>query len=207
MGEQEQWDSRYGESAALWSGAPNGALVAEVSGLAPGRVLDVGCGEGADAIWLARRGWQVTALDVSAVAVERAQQHARAAGVDISWVRAGLTEADLGTFDLVSAMYPALLKTPDDAAEQALLRAVAPGGLLLLVHHAGMDTHQHDHETTFDPKDYVWPAMVRAHLGDGWEIEVDEQRPRVVPESGAGARHVDDVILRARRISPPSDPR
>ena len=116
--------------------------MAEVAGLTPGRVLDVGCGEGADAVWLARGGWDVTALEVSGVALERAAGHARDAGVTVRWVHAGLAEAALppASFDLVSAQYPALLRTPDAAAERALLAAVAPGGVLLLVHHAGMDT-------------------------------------------------------------------
>lgn len=198
---QAQWDSRYAEQERLWSGNPNGALVAEVEGLSPGRVLDVGCGEGADAIWLARRGWDVTALDVSSVALERAQQHAREAGVEIRWVHAGLAEAELppASFDLVSAQYPALLRTPDAVAERALLAAVAPGGLLLLVHHAGMETHE-PHDGGFDPADYVFPQMVADQLDDTWELEVFEQRPRVIPESGAGAHHRDDVVLRARRL-------
>jgi 2-polyprenyl-3-methyl-5-hydroxy-6-metoxy-1,4-benzoquinol methylase len=77
---QAKWDKRYAEREQLWSGQPNGALVAEVAGLTPGRVLDVGCGEGADAVWLARGGWEVTALDVSGLALERAARHARDAG-------------------------------------------------------------------------------------------------------------------------------
>jgi SAM-dependent methyltransferase len=196
-----EWDTRYSEGERLWSGRPNGALVVEVADLPPGRVLDVGCGEGADAVWLAGRGWRVTALEVSGVALARAAGHARDAGVAIDWVHAGLAEAALppGSFDLVSAQYPALLRTPDAAAERALLAAVAPGGLLLLVHHAGMDT-QPVHEGGFDPADYVWPAMIAALLDDDWQVEVDEQRPRIVPEGGAGAHHVDDVVLRARRL-------
>ena len=98
---------------------------------------------------------------------------------------------------LVSAQYPALLRTPDAAAERALLAAVAPGGVLLLVHHAGMQTHAHDNG--FDPADYVWPAMVSALLDDDWQLEVDEQRPRIAPAAGAGAHPVDDLVLRARR--------
>ncbi|MEU8764214.1 class I SAM-dependent methyltransferase [Streptomyces sp. NPDC048659] len=196
-----EWDGRYADRQQLWSGRPNGALVAEVAGLAPGRVLDVGCGEGADAVWLARGGWDVTALEVSGVALERAAGHARDAGVDVRWVHAGLTEAALppASFDLVSAQYPALPRTPDASAERALLAAVAPGGVLLLVHHAGMETRE-AHESGFDPADYVWPAMVAALLTDDWKVEVDEQRPRVVPEGGAGAHHADDVVLRARRL-------
>jgi len=198
---QAEWDLRYADREQLWSGQPNGALVAEVAGLTPGRVLDVGCGEGADAVWLAHGGWDVTALEVSGVALERAARHAREAGVVVRWVHAGLAEAGLApaSFDLVSAQYPALLRSPDAAAERALLAAVAPGGVLLLVHHAGMDTHEAD-ESGFDPAAYVWPSMVGALLDDGWQVELDEARPRVAPDGGAGAHHTDDLVLRARRL-------
>ncbi|MFG2899951.1 class I SAM-dependent methyltransferase [Streptomyces zaomyceticus] len=196
-----EWDNRYADRQQLWSGRPNGALVTEVAGLTPGRVLDVGCGEGADAVWLARGGWDVTALEVSGVALERAAGHARDAGVAVRWVHATLTDAALppASFDLVSAQYPALLRTPDSAAERALIEAVAVGGVLLLVHHAGMDTRQPD-ESGFDPADYVWPSMVTDLLGDDWVVEVDERRARLVPDGGAGAHHADDLVLRARRL-------
>lgn len=77
----ELWDERYRESTRIWSGNPNTALVREVEGLTPGRALDLGCGEGADAVWLARWGWRVTATDISRVALERAAEHAAEAGV------------------------------------------------------------------------------------------------------------------------------
>ncbi|MEH0529821.1 class I SAM-dependent methyltransferase [Streptomyces stelliscabiei] len=163
-------------------------------------MLDVGCGEGADAVWLARQAGG-TALEVSGVALERAAGHARDAGLTVRWVHAELTGAALppASFDLVSAQYPACCAHPDAAAERALLAAVAPGGVLLLVHHAGMDT-QEPHEGGFDPADYVWPSMVADLLDDDWVVEVDEQRPRVAPEGGAGAHHTDDVVLRVRRL-------
>ena len=198
---QAEWDRRYGDGQQLWSGRPNGALVAEVADLAPGRALDVGCGEGADAVWLAQAGWEVTGLEVSGVALERAAEHAEHAGVAIRWVHAELARAGFasGSFDLVSAQYPALLRTPDAASERALLDVVAPGGVLLLVHHAGMQTRE-AHDGSFDPADYVWPSMVAERLDQDWEIELDEQRPRIVPEGGAGSHHADDLVLRARRL-------
>jgi SAM-dependent methyltransferase len=226
---QAHWDKRYSEQDQMWSGKPNGTLLAEVAGLTPGRALDVGCGEGADAIWLAGLGWDVTALEVSGVALERATRHAAEAGVAVHWVHAGMVEAALppASFDLVSAQYPVLPRTPDAVAEKALLDAVAPGGVLLFVHHADME-HRHDHghdhghhhddgdehgedsgdghgsdagdEKPFDPADYVWPTNLAAVLGDDWVVEVDERRPRIAPESGAGAGHTDDLVLRARRL-------
>jgi SAM-dependent methyltransferase len=195
-----EWDERYSASERVWSGEPNGTLVAEVAGSTPDRVLDVGCGEGGDAVWLARQGWSVTALDVSAVALDRAAAHARDAGVEIAWVHSGLVEADLpaGSFDLVSLQYPALLRTPDRDAERALLAAVAPGGVLLVVHHADVDRAD-ALSRGFDPEDYVGHQDVVDALGDDWQIEADERRARAVPTSGQGHHHVDEV-LRAVRL-------
>lgn len=81
------WDERYWQEDQLFSGRPNGALVAEVAGMAPGRALDVGCGEGGDTAWLVEHGWRVTALDVSRVALDRAKRSVGAAAATIEWVR------------------------------------------------------------------------------------------------------------------------
>jgi SAM-dependent methyltransferase len=195
-----EWDERYASAEQVWSGRPNGALVAEVAGLRPGRALDVGCGEGADVVWLAQQGWDVTGLDVSQVALDRAAMHARQAGASVRWVHADLVQAQLpaGAFDLVSAQYPALLRTPGDDAERALLAAVAPGGTLLVVHHADIDPEEAK-ARGFDPADYVGPADVAALLDDGWRVEVDEKRSRDIA-GGAGAHHTHDLVLRARRL-------
>ena len=197
----EFWDQRYAGRETLWSGQPNAALVAETRDLRPGRALDVGCGEGADALWLAAAGWTVTALDVSRVALERAARQAELAGnVLVRWLQSGLVEAALpsGTFDLVSAQYPALLRTPGNDAERALLDAVAPGGVLLVVHHP-TPTAEEAAAHGFDAALYVSPAQVAALLNENWQIEVDETRPRHVA-TGAGAHHTQDVVLRARRL-------
>jgi SAM-dependent methyltransferase len=197
-GDDVDWDGMYADSEQVWSGEPNGALVAEVATLPPGRALDVGCGEGADAVWLARRGWAVTALDVARSALDRGRRAARQAGVEVRWLHAGLLDAPLSgeTFDLVSALYPALRTTPDGAAVRALLALVAPGGTLLVVHHDVDPEHAGEHG--FDPADYVSPADVAAALDGSWVVEADERRPRRV-SGGAGAGHTHDLVVRARR--------
>jgi len=197
---QRAWDERYADRERVWSGQPNSTLITEIHDLRPGRVLDVGCGEGADAVWLAENEWDVTALDVSRVALDRAEHHAQLRGVRVNWLHAGLVEAALapGSFDLVSAQYPALLRTADSAAERALIGAVAPGGVLLVVHHPA-PTAAEAAAHGFHPDDYVGPGDVAALLDPGWVIEVDETRPRHVA-TGAGAHHTEDVVLRARRL-------
>lgn len=204
-GTPADWDERYSASNRIWSGAPNGALTTETAQETPGRALDVGCGEGADAVWLALHGWQVTGLDVSAVALSRAREAAKEAGVEIEWIHAGLVEADLqaGTFDLVSAHYPALPKTPGQNTERTLLGLVAPGGSLLVVYHADMDA-QHAKDLGIDPEDYIWLNDVVAALDDNWHVEVNERRPRHIP-AGGDTRHTEDLVLRARRASPGAD--
>lgn len=200
LDEASEWDERYVASERVWSGRPNSVLVSEVASLEPGRALDIGCGEGADAVWLAQHGWDVTGLDVSGVALERAQAHALEAGAEVGWVHSGLVEAELPVagFDLVSAQYPSLRRTADAVAERALLSAVAPGGVLLVVHHAHW-AEQPVREDGFDPADYVGPSDVAAVLDDDWIVEVDDVRPRDLRD-GAGARHKEDVVLRARRL-------
>jgi SAM-dependent methyltransferase len=199
--QQPDWEAAYAGESPVWSGRPNQALVAEVAGLTPGRALDVGCGEGADAVWLASRGWRVTGIDVAQVALQRARAAADSAGVQVNWVASGLVElADRDApFDLVTAFYPALRRSASDDAEAALLGAVAPGGTLLVVHHADIDREvalSHG----FDPEHYVGHDHVVSALGDGWEIERDEVRERD-PVEGPGAHHHRDLVLRARRLT------
>jgi SAM-dependent methyltransferase len=202
----ETWDAFYdrnGDGLPLWSGQPNGSLVAEVADLEPGTALDVGCGEGADAIWLAQRGWTVTALDPSAVALDRAASAAAQAEVTVAWMHGGLVETagELETFDLVSLQYGVLPLDTEATAVRLLCRAVAPGGTLLVVHHE-LDL-AHDGHGSFAPADHLVPDDVAAHLGGDWRIETHErrQRPGVLPPR---ARHIRDIVLRARRLRRPT---
>ena len=194
------WDERYSAAGQIWSGEPNSSLVAEVADLEPGTALDVGCGEGADAIWLAGLGWQVTAIDVTDVALRRARAAADQAQVEVRWLQTPLLDAALppGGHDLVSAQYPALLRTATHDVERALLAAVAPHGHLIVVHHADIDVEEAKSHG-FDPSDYVLPADVGALLDRDWTVIVDERRPRHV-SSGAGAGHSHDLVLHATRV-------
>ncbi len=139
------------------------------------------------------------------MALERAALHAEQADANVQWVHAGLLDAPLPpeTFDLVSAQYPALLRTEGHDAELKLLASVAPGGLLLVVHHGDIDTAQAKAHG-FDPADYVKPSDVAALLDMNWHVEVDETRPRHL-STGAGAHHTHDVILRARHLDSQGD--
>ena len=202
LGDQAaMWDARYQEKdGAMWSGRPNGRLVAEVSGLAPGRALDVGCGEGADAIWLAGQGWEVTAVDVSSVAVDRARDAAARAGVTVEWLAGDALALALpeGAFDLVSLQYPALPKAAGDAAVRRLLATVRPGGLLLAVYHDLDDEHRERmREHGADPDDFVGVDDLARLVADGFDVETNEVVPRIDPPPDA--RHIADVVLRARR--------
>ena len=213
------WDEMYADRAAVWSGEPNHALTVEAGGLRPGRALDVGCGEGADAVWLAWRGWDVVGVDPSGVALDRARAAAHDAGVSVTWRHGTLAGADLpeGGFDLVSACYAVLEKQTRPV--ERLTSLVAPGGTLLVVHHdlsaaPDHDGHGHAHagaahdaegaagagevDPRFDPDALLLPADVVVLLGDDWQVLGPERRDRVV-SGGSGAHHVADLVVRATR--------
>jgi SAM-dependent methyltransferase len=196
-----RWDARYRQrDGAMWSGRPNGRLVAEVGSLPPGRALDVGCGEGADATWLAQRGWSVTAIDISEVAVGRAREASRSAGASVAWICGDVLQTQLpaGPFDLVSMQYPALPKAAGEAAVRRLLDTVRPGGLLLAVYHDLDDEHlEHMKSRGVDPEDYVGAEDLCRLLGDDFTIELHAVEPRIDPPPGTP--HIADVVLRARR--------
>jgi len=184
----------------MWSGRPNGRLVAEVAGLTPGRALDVGCGEGADAIWLTGQGWTVTALDISDVALHRGRHAADPAAAAVQWVVGDALQTPFrpGSFDLVSMQYPALPKAAGEEAARILLATVRPGGSLLAVYHDLDDEHRsHMKSRGVDPEDYVGADDLLQLLADAFTLERQAVEPRIDPPPGTP--HVGDVVVRARR--------
>ena len=213
---QEFWDERYRSAEKVWSGQPNPQLVTQTADLAPGEALDVGSGEGADAIWLARHGWTVTAVDVSAVALERAAGYAAAAGDEaagrITWRREDLRSSDPGSwdpgswdlgpqrFDLVSAQFMYLPGAELESLHRRLAAAVRPGGTLLVVGHHPDDLHANVGRK--GSADMFWSAKeLAAAVLDPGEFEV-----LVAADIGRSATDVDerpvtvkDTVLRASR--------
>lgn len=191
------WEERYRDSDRVWSGNPNPLLVRETETLTPGTALDLGCGEGADAVWLATRGWRVTGADISETALARAAAHAEEAGVAdrVAWERheLGVTFPE-GEFDLVSAQF---LQSPvaldQDGVLSAAARAVAVGGTLLVVMHATWPTWMteppFDHE--FPTLDGVLAALA---LPDTWRVETLEAVERSIPSpEGEPGTRTDNV--------------
>jgi SAM-dependent methyltransferase len=204
MFSQQTWDARYAESDRIWSGRPNPRLVEHVTGVPAGDALDVGAGEGADAVWLAGRGWRVTALDVSEVALERTTAHAREAGVGdrVTTRHHDILGADAlpGEFDLVSSQYlhpPVHLR---EAIVQRLAAAVRPGGLLLVVGHHPDDLatglrRGHGHAELLFTPDQVVAALSAAD----WDIRVADAPTRTVDGPDGPVTVTDTVVLAARR--------
>ena len=194
--DEASWEERYGAAPALWSGRPNPQLVAEATGLTPGRALDAGSGEGGDALWLAGRGWRVTAVDFSTVALARAAAQADRVGVEVDWVHADLTrrEPPAGAFDLVSAQYLHLPPHDRDPVFARLAAAVAPGGSLLVVGHVASELH------TGSPETFFTAGQVAATLDPAaWDVVVCEDRPRTASGPAGHELPVADTVLRVRR--------
>lgn len=135
--DSSEWDERYAGTELVWTAEPNRFVVEELQALPPGRALDVGAGEGRNAIWLAHRGWQVTAVDFSAVGLEKGLRLAESSHVAVDWVHADLREyqPDESAFDLVLVAYLQLREVDLDGVLRRAAAALAPGGVLLVVGH------------------------------------------------------------------------
>jgi SAM-dependent methyltransferase len=200
------WDARYSSAHSLWSGNPNRQLVAEAAGLAPGTALDAGAGEGADAIWLAERGWQVTAVDVSGVALGRAADHAAKAGDEVAarirWQREDLRDwtPPERAYDLVTSQYLHLPGTLRSTLLARLAAAVRDGGTLLIVGHHPMDLETTLQRPNHPELMFTGNDLVSEIGGDGWEIvtNVAAERETTDPDGRPVTAH--DTVFRARRV-------
>ena len=206
--ERPAWEERY-SGDKVWSGRVNVQLAAEAPSLPPGRAMDIGCGEGGDAIWLASQGWEVTAVDFADAALARTTQHAEEAGVAerIETRRIDVRSFDAAgeTWDLVTSHF---FHLPDGGMPDVVRRlasAVAPGGTLLVVGHHPEDLAtglRHGHTTFMFTADELLAALPDC-LGDPEQfvVEVCETRPRTQPHPHTGEEiAVADAVLRARRV-------
>ena len=199
----EFWDARYAERDAIWSGRPNGHLVAVASGLRPGDALDLGCGEGADAVWLARQGWTVTGVDISTVALGRAAEAAATSGVagrvTLRQVDMLTFEPEPASFDLVSSQFIHLPLELRSTLNARLAAAVRPGGSLLVVGH-----HASDLQTTIGrpdiPELFFDAGEIAAALDpDAWDVVTAAAPERETLDPNGDPVTIRDAVLHAVR--------
>lgn len=203
---REYWDKRYSASERIWSGEPNPHLVTTARDLAPGRALDIGSGEGADVIWLARQGWTVTGLDLSQVALDKSAGHARDLGEGIAdritWRQADLLEweAEPETYDLVTSQFIHLPRPTIFELQRRLAASVAPGGTLLIVGHHPDDARHSPAAASFPDIRYT-PEEVAALLDpDEWTtIEATTFARDWINQESEPAVAQDSVLRAVRR--------
>lgn len=196
--DQTAWDERYAGPELVWGAGPNCFVTEELAALEPGRALDLGTGEGRNAIWLAARGWQVTGVDFSAVGLARAAELARQRGVDVGWVKADLLsyQPNRAGYDLVLIAYIQLPADELAALVRTAATALAPGGTLLAVGHdrdnldRGFGGPQYPH--------VLWTAASVAAALDGLTVQRAEQVRRHV-QTAEGERVAIDALVRAGR--------
>lgn len=194
------WDERYASKDVVWSAGPNRFVAEQVADLPPGRALDVAAGEGRHAVWLAQRGWQVTAVDFSRVGLDRARAWAQEHGITFETRVADVRTADLGeaAYDLVLIAYLQLPRSELAPIHRRAAAAVAPGGTLLVVGH-DRDNLTRGHGGPQDPDRLLTVDELREDLaGTGLVIDVAEQVLRPV-ETDEGPREAIDTLVRAHR--------
>jgi 2-polyprenyl-3-methyl-5-hydroxy-6-metoxy-1,4-benzoquinol methylase len=202
----EFWENRYAASDRIWSGRPNATLVEVVAPLRPGRALDLGCGEGADAIWLAQRGWRATGVDIAPSAIDRAQSaalEARLSDARIRFVVQDLAQwHPVERYDLVTASF---LQSPVALPRGEVLRRAAatvdPGGHLFLITHAappswatGPDIAGH---RFLSPEEELAELALDATI---WSTELAETRRRAITAPDGTPATLDDTVVLLRRL-------
>jgi SAM-dependent methyltransferase len=196
--DRHDWDERYQSEDLVWSAEPNRFLVTELEDLTPGRALDLACGEGRNAIWLAEHGWTVTGVDFSVVALDKARRLAAVRGVSVTWELADLTEYTPVPehFDLVVVLYLHLTEGSRRVVFGRAAAAVAPGGTLLVVGHDSTNP-EHGWGGPREPAVLYGPDEVAADL-TGLDIvrAVRVERPVTTDD---GDRIAIDALVRATR--------
>ena len=197
--DSREWDRRYAGSELVWTAEANRFLVAETEHLAVGRALDLGCGEGRNAVWLAQRGWQVTGVDFSQVGLDKAARLAEQRGVSVQWVLADLVDfvPAPGAFDLVAIFY---LHIPGAAMREVLARAataLAPGGTLLVVGHDPTNI-QEGYGGPQNPAILMSPEEIAEALAD-LDVERAERVRRPVSSAGEDIYAIDALVRAVQR--------
>ena len=197
-----QWDQRYADTELVWSVTPNQFVAAELADLSPGRAVDLAAGEGRNAIWLASRGWDVTAVDFSQVALDKGRRLAESQELtgSVSWVCADATTwAGDGEYDLAVLAYLQLAEGERRAAARAAFEALRPGGTFLLVAHDSSNLA----EGTGGPQDPAVLMTADDVLDDlgGLPVEVEraERVVRQVPQPDGSTAPAYDALVRLVR--------
>lgn len=202
--DREEWNKRYANKEFVWTVDPNRFLVAELAGLPPGRALDLGCGEGRNAVWLAEQGWRVTAVDFSDIGLDKGRQLASARHATVTWVLADVTSyrPHRGTYDLVLICYLQLPARERSRVLKHAQEALALHGTLLYIGH-DLSNLEHGWGGPQDPAVLCTPQQVVADLA-GLRIVKAEVRSRPVAREPAHGGPVDatalDCLVRAARI-------
>ena len=196
---REDWDRRYAAVENLWATRPNRFLVAEVSELPPGRALDLACGEGQNAIWLATLGWDVTGVDYSEVAIAKARARAERDGVDVTFACVDVVEyePERGAYDLVLVLYLHIPSRERGSVHAKAAEALAPGGRFLLLGHDR--TNLTDGVGGPSDPDILYTADEIAAELPGLQIE---KATTVLRDVDGEDRDAIDTIVRARRRPP-----
>jgi len=190
-----EWDERYAATELVWSATPNQFVERELADLPPGRALDVAAGEGRNAIWLAARGWEVTAVDFSLVGLDKGralqERHERGRDLHIEWVHADVLTYDPGPvpFDLVLVAY--LQLTPDErrTAVRRAFTAVRPGGTFFLVAHDSTNLTEGSGGPTSPEVLYTAEDVLADLDGERFEVEHADRVVRVLPAVEPSHKH------------------
>jgi SAM-dependent methyltransferase len=196
--DSQEWDRRYAGTELVWTAEPNRFVVAELQDLAPGRALDVAAGEGRNAVWLATRGWQVTAVDFSAAGLAKGRHLAQACGVTIDWVHADVRDyqPEACSFQLVLVAYLQLHESELDGVLRRAATALAPGGVLLVVGHDVTNLTEGTGGPP-DPAVLYTPESITRSLTGLTVVRADRVRRPVA--TADGHREAVDTLARAIR--------